>query len=122
MLTVIWVYERPDQSKPFFSDAPEFSDDQKILEDMISNSGNVLSYNKTVSNNGLVQTATVIYENKEKYQKQLDLNTEKIPAHSTNRTNYVLENNHKITAVATDDIFLMPNGAYLSRFTLPFSQ
>lgn len=118
MLSVVWIYERPDNSVPFFSEAPEFSEDQKILDDMISKSGYVVSYEKQIRNEGLTQVATVIYNSVEDYQAQLDLNNERIPLHSIHRINYVLENDHRMMATASENIFVQPDGSFSNTFKI----
>jgi hypothetical protein len=108
MITITWVYERPNADHPFYQESSdEARASQQTFDNIREEGGFVKSYNKFSSEDNLSYTAVWVYETIEDFRSYVGAVAAVAADHVTKRNAYVIEHGHKITGTASEDVFLI---------------
>lgn len=109
MISVTWIYKRPNTNDPFYpADSADLST-QAVFEELRENSGLVKSYTVKESANGLTRTSVWEFEDARSYVQWILLVKNMLPDHYANRNKYLIEKGHQITGFASENIFRDPD-------------
>lgn len=109
MFTITWIYERPNITVPFYH---ESSDDARAAQEQFAqlreNSGLVTNYETSMSEDGLSYTSVWTYESINDFLEFSKLVRTVAPTHFRIRNNYITDNSHKLTGVASEPVWPTP--------------
>lgn len=105
MLTITWVYTRPNTDHPMYPDTEEGAAAQAWIDDLRANSGLVKGYMKTRAPDELTETAVYMYENIDKLNEFSSRISAQFPNHFSNRLAYILEKDHSLVGTGSEPCF-----------------
>lgn len=109
MISVTWIYKRPNTNDPFYPADPTDQAAQEIFNELRENSGLVKSYSMKESANGLTRTSVWEFEDARSYVQWILLVRNMIPDHFSNRNKYLIEKGHQITGFSAENLFRDPD-------------
>ena len=108
MITITWVYQRPNKVMPFYQQSTaEAVANQSQFEDLKNNCGLVAGFEKFESDDGLSYTTIWKYDSIDDYTNFIYLVSSTCPDHISSRNDYVIRNNHIISAKASEPVFFV---------------
>ena len=120
MLTITWIYQRPNNSVPFYYQSNAGANANQLeFDNLRINSGYVAGFEKFESDDGLSYTTIWKYNSIEDYSNFRILIATSCPYHVSDRNDYVINNNHLITATASEPVFFV-NDSLSTFFTIGY--
>lgn len=111
MFTITWTYERQSSdSPPFYSDTPDGSAFQGIIDALRIDLDAVVSREISRTEDGLTLVSTYNYESIDKCNQFTDALNASIFTYFPSRNAYVIQSGHKLTAIANEPIFMSLDG------------
>lgn len=108
MFEIIFTYERYTTAAPFYRDTKQGTEYKNLTHDLGKESGLLKNQTSFVSEDQLTMITTYEFENKQTCLQYLKLVHERFPDLTPRRTEYLVENSHRLSRTATDAVF--PNG------------